>query len=88
MTEGHEAGGAETGDEGGFETLLDELEGIVARLERGELTLEQSLAAFERGTALSRRADAILAAAEARVEVLVAGPDGPSREPFSVDLGG
>lgn len=54
-----------------FETLMDELEGIVGRLERGELSLEESLAAFERGVGASKAAAALLDEAEARVDLLV-----------------
>ncbi|MCO4759939.1 MAG: exodeoxyribonuclease VII small subunit [Myxococcales bacterium] len=54
-----------------FETLMDELETIVARLERGELSLEDSLTAFERGVGASQAAGKLLDAAEARVDVLV-----------------
>ena len=62
---------AEAEDTPVFEALMDELDGIVGRLERGELSLEESLAAFERGVSASRSASAILDAAEARVDVLV-----------------
>jgi exodeoxyribonuclease VII small subunit len=58
-----------------FEQMLNDLETIVGQLESGELALEESLAAFERGMTLSQRADAILASAEARIEVLMSGDD-------------
>ena len=54
-----------------FDGTLHELHGIVERLEHGELTLEDSLLAFERGVLLSRRGQAILDAAERRVELLL-----------------
>ncbi len=54
-----------------FEGLMEELEGIVGRLERGELSLEESLSAFERGVGISRTASSMLDQAEARVELLV-----------------
>jgi len=53
-----------------FESALDALESIVAELESGELSLEASLAAFERGVKLTRRCQAALKAAELRVQVL------------------
>jgi exodeoxyribonuclease VII small subunit len=53
-----------------FEQALDELEKLVGELERGEQPLEQSLAAFERGVALTRRCQAALKAAEQKVEIL------------------
>lgn len=62
-----------------FETLVEELETIVERLERGNLTLADSLEAFERGTALTRRADAVLTRAEQRVELLLEANDGSLR---------
>jgi exodeoxyribonuclease VII small subunit len=58
--------------EGGrFEDALAELEGIVQRLEKGELPLEDSLAAFERGIALVRLLSQRLNEVEQRVEVLL-----------------
>jgi exodeoxyribonuclease VII small subunit len=54
-----------------FEEALAELEGIVKRLEQGELPLEDSLAAFERGIGLVRALSERLAQVEQRVEVLL-----------------
>jgi exodeoxyribonuclease VII small subunit len=54
-----------------FEDALAELEDLVQRLERGELPLEDSLAAFERGIALVRALSQRLADVEQRVEVLL-----------------
>jgi exodeoxyribonuclease VII small subunit len=54
-----------------FEDALAELEGIVQRLEKGELPLEESLAAFERGVGLVRQLSQRLAEVEQRVEVLL-----------------
>ena len=72
-----------------FEAALERLEAIVDRLESGELPLEQALAAFEEGVALSRRCAGELEAAERRIELLVGvGPDGPEREPFEPEDGG
>jgi exodeoxyribonuclease VII small subunit len=66
-----------------FEGALERLEAIVDRLESGELPLEQALAAFEEGVALSRRCAAELEAAERRIELLVGvGADGPATAPF------
>ena len=63
---------AETGNTAAkFEDALTELEGIVQRLEKGELPLEDSLAAFERGIALVRSLSQRLAEVEQRVEVLL-----------------
>ena len=56
---------------GKFEEALSELEGLVQRLEKGELPLEESLAAFERGMSLVRQLGDRLAQVEQRVEVLL-----------------
>ena len=53
-----------------FEAAYEELETIVARLESGELTLEESVALFERGRQLSDRCQTILDKAELRVNQL------------------
>jgi len=53
-----------------FEAALDELEQLVERMEAGDLTLEQSLAAFERGVVLTRDCQKALKEAELRVQAL------------------
>jgi exodeoxyribonuclease VII small subunit len=71
-------------DKLGFDQVLDRLRQIVARLEQGNLPLEQALQAFEEGVQLSRAGSAILDAAELRVEALVRGEDGSeARQPLS-----
>ena len=55
-----------------FELALQELEETVLRLERGELTLEESLALFERGQQLAARCNAELESAALKVEQLTA----------------
>jgi len=59
-----------------FEDGLAELEGTVRKLEQGELPLEESLAAFERGMTLVRALGAKLDAVEQRVELLLRAADG------------
>ena len=59
-----------------FEEALSKLEGIVKELESGELSLEESLAAFEEGIRLSRICSKQLDAAERKIEVLIKGEDG------------
>jgi len=54
-----------------FETALERLEGIVNRLEEGDLELEEALVAFEEGVALTRRCAGQLDDAERRIEQLV-----------------
>ena len=51
-----------------FERALKELEGIVNRLERGDVELEESIAIYERGEALKSHCEGLLKAAEARIE--------------------
>jgi exodeoxyribonuclease VII small subunit len=53
-----------------FETAYEELEAIVAKLESGELTLEESVTLFERGRKLSDHCQSILDKAELRVNQL------------------
>ena len=69
-----------------FEKSLDELQKLVRDLEQGELSLEQSLAAFERGVKLTRECQSALKSAEQRVEQLVQNSDGSlETRPFSAD---
>jgi exodeoxyribonuclease VII small subunit len=67
-----------------FERALKELEGIVGRLERGDVELEESIAIYERGEALRDHCDRLLKQAEAKVEKLTLGPSGEptGTEPF------
>lgn len=54
-----------------FEKALQELEGLVEQMERGELTLEESLKRFERGIELARTCQSALQAAEQRVKQVI-----------------
>jgi len=68
-----------------FEEAFAELEETVRRLEAGELTLEESLALFERGQALAAHCQKKLDAAELKVEQLLSTPQGELRTvPFEV----
>lgn len=58
-------------DPGSFEEQLAELEKLVDQLERGDLTLEQSVTLFERGVHLSNACKEQLANAESRIQVLL-----------------
>jgi exodeoxyribonuclease VII small subunit len=53
-----------------FEAAIAELETVVRKLEEGELSLEQSLALYERGVTLSKFCHARLEDAERRIELL------------------
>ena len=59
-----------------FETSLAELEEIVAKLEDGDLPLEESLGLFEKGIKLSRECRERLSNAERRIEILMKEADG------------
>jgi exodeoxyribonuclease VII small subunit len=63
-----------------FEEQLAELEKVVERLERGDLTLEENVSLFERGVVLSNACKSQLASAESRIQVLLdPEEDGPAR---------
>lgn len=51
-----------------FEAALRELEGIVGKLESGQAPLAESIAIYERGEALKAHCEALLKAAEMRIE--------------------
>jgi len=69
-----------------FEHSLDELEQLVARMEGGELSLDESLSSFERGIGLYRHCQQALESAELRVRLLL-DPDAPdTAEPFESEL--
>lgn len=53
-----------------FEEALGELDGIVQQLEQGELSLEESMAVFERGLKLSQLSQQKLKSAEQKVQIL------------------
>jgi exodeoxyribonuclease VII small subunit len=57
-----------------FEQALQQLEAIVQQLEKGQVPLEESIAFYERGTALKAHCEAKLRDAEARIEKIVVGP--------------
>jgi len=64
----------------GFDEIVGKLREVVSLLEQGNLSLEESLKAYEEGIALARRGHDLLDRAEKRVEVLVRGEDGRIRE--------
>jgi len=74
--------GAGVGAELGFDQILTRLREVVARLESGELSLEQSLVIYEEGVQLARRGQHLLASAERRVEILVSASGGVEVVPF------
>lgn len=66
-----------------FEQALEELEALVEKMEKGELSLEESLQSFERGIQLTRTCQKALTEAEQKVEKLLT-PDGDP-VPFDAD---
>ena len=69
--------------ESGFEGTLAELEELVARMEAGNLPLDEALRAFERGVQLTRECQAALQTAQQRVQVLTQRASGATLEDFA-----
>ncbi|GAA4806889.1 exodeoxyribonuclease VII small subunit [Lysobacter hankyongensis] len=61
---------ADTSPVADFEQSLDALEALVEKMEQGQMSLEDSLAAYERGVGLYRRCQQALEQAELRVRLL------------------
>ena len=59
-----------------FEVALQELENVVEQLESGDLSLEDSLAAFENGVSLVKHCNRKLTEVESKVEILLKDRDG------------
>ena len=79
------AGAADqTGDGVKFEEQLENLESIVTRIDSGELSLEESIDAFEHGVKLVRSLNHKLDEVERRVEVLTRG-NTPATPPTPTD---
>jgi exodeoxyribonuclease VII small subunit len=68
-----------------FEQAFRELESLVERLERGDLTLEDSLQAYERGLALHRACQQTLDGAQRKVEILTRKDGAADTGPFETD---
>lgn len=68
-----------------FEAALKELEAIVARLEQGQVDLEDSIVLYERGQMLKAHCESKLKAAESRLEKIV--QNGAKLSSEAVDLG-
>lgn len=66
-----------------FEEALTELEQLVNHLERGDIALEESLSAFERGVNLTRTCQKALQDAEQKVQVLLEKNGNQVLEPFA-----
>lgn len=70
-----------------FEQALRALEDVVRKLESGEVPLDESIDLYERGEQLRQHCQARLDAAQARIEKIVADPDGrpAATAPFDAD---
>ena len=69
-----------------FERALDELEQVVQKMEKGDQSLDESLAAYERGIALYRDCRQALERAEQRVRMLADPADPERAEDFPRDV--
>lgn len=65
-----------------FEQSLTELESLVTQMEQGDLSLEDSLKAFEEGVSLTRDCQNILAQAEQKVQMLIESGGELKTKPF------
>lgn len=74
----------ETAPEGAtFEQMMGRLEELVSRLERGDLSLEESIGAFEEGIRLVKQCTAVLGQAEKRIQRLTQEETGaPGTQPL------
>ena len=54
-----------------FEEAMRELESVVSKLDRGDVALEESITLYERGAALKARCEAVLKAAQEKVDRIV-----------------
>ena len=70
-----------------FEAALAALEDVVRKLESGDVPLDDSIALYERGEKLRLHCQKRLDSAQARIEKIVAGPDGTAEgaAPFDAD---
>ncbi len=68
-----------------FRTVLTELQTLVERLESGELSLEESLGAFEQGIRLTRECQTSLSQAEQKVQILLERDGELSEAPFDAE---
>jgi len=68
-----------------FEESLKELEGIVDKLEKGQLCLDESLMLFEKGIRLVRECNTKIQCAQQKVEQLILENGGSRTEKFEVE---
>ena len=68
-----------------FENAIEQLEELVEALEEGDLSLEESLKAFENGIKLTRECQVALEKAEQRIQILTQENELPEAETFDMD---
>lgn len=68
-----------------FEKDLQELEQLVEKMEKGELSLQESLTHFERGVVLTRSCQKALTEAEQRIQILIGEGDAQKLQSFVTD---
>ena len=76
---------SETKNEIDFEKALAELEQLVETMEKGDLTLEESLKQFERGVTLTRACQKALSEAEQKVRILTRDNESAELVEFEAD---
>ena len=57
--------------ENNFETKMEELENVVTKLEKGDMSLDESLTNFEKGMKLSKECNKMLEDAEKKITILL-----------------
>ena len=68
-----------------FEEMMQELEQISQDLEKGDLSLDESMKKFEEGIALSKKCSDILETAEKKIKILIQDEDKLKEEDFDVE---
>ena len=72
-------------NEENFEEAIKNLETISQELEKGDLSLDESVLKFEQGIKLSKKCSEILENAEKRISILIKKDDGVEEENFNVE---
>ena len=68
-----------------FEEMMQELEQISQDLEKGDLSLDESMKKFEEGIALSKKCSEMLETAEKKIKILIQDEDKLKEEDFDVE---
>lgn len=72
-------------EEKSFEENMENLEKVVSELEKGDLTLEQSVRKFEEGMNLSKQCNSLLENAEKKITILLQEGDNIKEENFTAE---